>query len=101
MKIGTSTKVAISVIGVIVSGFIGFNVVRYYEIRQPEIKLSEKFTQQKTRPTSKSESIQQSSNNSEKTALAKQYTKKEIEEALTWLDSLEKDKVTRSDFQRP
>jgi len=44
MKIGTSTKVTIGVIGVLLAGFIGFQTVTH----QPDVKSSKVVTQQQT-----------------------------------------------------
>ena len=86
MKIGTSTKITIGVIGVIVAGFIGFQIVTH----QPDVKLPGVETQQ---PIAKSK-VRQSQepvskvnsrlNESEKAIQDEQ----DIDEVLAWFDAL-------------
>jgi len=99
MKIGTSTKVTIGVIGAIVAGFIGFQTVTHKEPQQVKVKPTEKATQQKTvRPTSQPKSVRKRSDDSEKIQ-DEQYSDEDIEEALAWLESLEKEEEDSTEFK--
>lgn len=100
MKIGTSTKVTIGVIGAIVAGFIGFQTVTHKET-QHELKLTEKVTKKQTvKPKSKPKTVRQRSDESEKTIQDEQYSEQEIEEALAWLESLEEESSTESKLNK-
>ena len=88
MKIGTSTKVTIGVIGVLVAGFIGFQVVIHHKTQQIEVKPPGRVTQQQmARPTSQPKSVSQCSDDDEQDV-------GQLEEALAWFDSLKEEYST-------
>ena len=88
MKIGTSTKVTIGVIGVLVAGFIGFQVVIHHKTQQIEVKPPGRVTQQQmARPTSQPKSVSQCSDDDEQDV-------GQLEKALAWFDSLEEEYST-------
>lgn len=99
MKIGTSAKVTISVIGLLVAGCIGSQIVMH----QPDVKSPKAATQHQTvksevrqnqEPVSK---IHSRPNKSEKVIQDEQDLDGQIEETLAWLDSLEEESSTELD----
>ena len=97
MKIGTSMKVPIAIIGVIIAGTIVFQVVMHYKTQQIEVKPPERVTQQQiARPTSQPKPVRQRSGDSEKIIQDEQDIK-QLEEVLAWLDSLKEESSIESD----
>ncbi len=88
MKIGTSAKVTIGVIGVLVAGFIGFQVVIHRKTQQIEVKPPKRVTQhQMARPIPQPKSVRQRSDDDEQDV-------GQLEEALAWFDSLDEEYST-------
>ena len=86
MKIGTATKVIISVVGVFVAGFIGL------QLRARQIGTHPSETQT-SRYSSRSAPDQNSTQGAKKYSSLSERdveSRRDIEEALTWLDNLDK-----------
>lgn len=77
MKLGTSTKVTVGVIGAIVAGFIGFQVWLHQETQQPEVKPPKKITQQETTRTISQPKTVRPSSDDEESIQFEQYSDKE------------------------
>lgn len=99
MKIGTSTKVTIGVIGAIVAGFIGFQVVTHNNT-QPKVKPTEKVTQKTVRPKPQPRNIIKSSKAKSTEKGLEQLSDEELKKALDFRDSLDEKSTDKGDQKK-
>ena len=87
MKVGTSTKVTVAILGVLASGFIGFQMVKHDKGKQPDMKSSEVAVRQQATKSSMRHIEKSHTGGSER--LTQQPTGEQIDEMVAWLQSLE------------
>lgn len=101
MKIGTSTKVTVGVIGVLAAGVIGFNILTHQpDVKSPEIVTKQRAAKSRIQPSAPKESyrpekfVRQRTTDSERSVQKEKDAEQQVvDEFLAWLDSLKEEEI--------